>query len=255
MNVIEELWTAFSDIYFEPISHKYTDSLGTNYTSVTTFIHQFKDDVFDSRAKAEECVKKPKYKGETVESLMAKWQLAGDYACTLGTEIHSVMENLWQCKDYNGNRELMSKFEGMCKDFDERKVYCLELYKKLKKFYIPIKNEFIVNDVDNGLCGTIDFLAYNKVKKCYSILDWKTSKEFNTYDQYNNGKLLAPFSQFDACNVNEYSIQLSTYAWILEKHTSLRIGEMVLFQIPKKSTAPSIAVCNDMRPYLNKILK
>jgi hypothetical protein len=57
MNVIEELWTAFSDIYFEPISHKYTDSLGTKYTSVTTFIHQFKDDVFDSRAKAEECVK------------------------------------------------------------------------------------------------------------------------------------------------------------------------------------------------------
>lgn len=255
MNIINELWNAFNDIYFEPISHKYTDSLGTNYTSVTTFVQRFVKDEFDSKAKAEECVKKPKYKGETVESLMTKWKLASEYACTLGTEIHSVMENLWQCKDYNGDRDLMSKYDGMIKDFDERKEYCLELYKKLKKFYIPIKNEFIVNDADNALCGTIDFLAYNKVKKCYSILDWKTSKEFNTFDKYNNSKLLEPFNQFDLCNVNEYSIQLSTYAWILEKHTSLQIGEMVLFQIPSKSRVPSIAVCNDMRPYLSKILK
>lgn len=255
MKIIEELWTAFNDIYFEPISHLYTDSFGTTYTSVTTFVNKFIKEEFNSEEIAKKCVSKPKYKDETVESLMKKWEYTGKYARTLGTEIHSVMENLWQRKDYNGNRELMSQFEGMCKDFDERKEYCITLYNKLKRFYIPIKTEFIVNDVDNGLCGTIDFLAYNKVKKCYSILDWKTSKEFNTFDQYNNAKLLEPFEKFDVCNVNEYSIQLSTYAWILEKHTSLKIGEMVLFQIPKKSTAPVISVCNDMRPYLTKILK
>ena len=96
--------------------------------------------------------------------------------------------------------------------------------------------------------------AYNKVKKCYSIIDWKTSKSFDT-SNVKGEKLLAPFTDFDACNVNEYSIQLSTYAYILEKHTSIRIGEMVLFQIPKASTAPTICVCNDMRPYLKTILK
>ena len=234
---------------------------GTKFTSVTTFLKRF------SKEKTEEewnetalnCInskekKNEKYNGMTVPEVRAMWSAAGEYARTLGTEMHSVMENLWYRKDYTGNRALMSKYEGMEQDFDERKVYCKSLYNKMRKMYVPIKNEFIVYDVDNALCGTIDFLAYNKVKKCYSIIDWKTSKSFDT-SNVKGEKLLVPFTDFDACNVNEYSIQLSTYAYILEKHTSIRIGEMVLFQIPKASTAPTICVCNDMRPYLKTILK
>ena len=182
------------------------------------------------------------------------WSYAGEYARTLGTEIHSVMENLWYRKDYAGDIALMQKYDGMVDDFLERKKYCQSLFNKMKKFYVPIKNEFIVYDVDNALCGTIDFLAYNTVKKCYSIIDWKTSKTLDSSNK-NHDKLLYPMQDFDVCNVNEYSIQLSTYAWILEKYTIIKIDEMLLFQIPKSSTVPVIATCNDMRPYLNKILK
>ncbi len=191
----------------------------------------------------------------TVPEVRAMWAYAGEYARTLGTEIHSVMENLWYRKDYAGNLEVMKKYDGMIDDFNERKQYCKTLYNKMARFYVPIKNEFIVYDVDNAICGTIDFLAYNNVKKCYSIIDWKTSKSFDMNNKKHE-KLLYPMQDFDACNVNEYSIQLSTYAWILEKHCpSIKIGEMILFQIPKITTAPVIATCNDMRPYLNKILK
>lgn len=199
--------------------------------------------------------KNEKYNGMTVPEVRAMWAYAGEYARTLGTEIHSVMENLWYRKDYAGNLEVMKKYDGMIEDFNERKQYCKTLYNKMARFYVPIKNEFIVYDVDNAICGTIDFLAYNKVKKCYSIIDWKTSKSFDMNNKKHE-KLLYPMQDFDACNVNEYSIQLSTYAWILEKHCpSIKIDEMILFQIPKITTAPVIATCNDMRPYLNKILK
>lgn len=190
----------------------------------------------------------------TVEEVRDMWSKSGEYARTLGTQMHSVMENLWYRKDYAGDMNIMNKYEGMPKDFAERKQYCQSLYNKMKRMYIPIKNEFIVYDVDNALCGTIDFLAYNKIKKCYSIIDWKTSKSFDTSNPKGE-KLLAPLNEFDACNVNEYSIQLSTYAYILEKHTSIKIDEMVLFQIPNIATAPTICVCNDMRPYLKKVLK
>lgn len=234
---------------------------GTTFTSVTTFLRRFSEEKTEEEwnETALNCIKSKekkneKYNGMTVKQVRDMWSASGEYARKLGTEIHSVMENLWYRKDYNGNRALMSQYEGMEQDFDERKVYCKSLYNKMRKMYVPIKNEFIVYDVDNALCGTIDFLAYNKVKKCYSIIDWKTSKSFDSTNPKNE-KLLAPFTDFDACNVNEYSIQLSTYAYILEKHTSIRIGEMVLFQIPKASTAPTICVCNDMRPYLKTILK
>lgn len=165
------------------------------------------------------------------------------------------MENLWNRKDYEGNTELMRQYDGMYEDFLQRKEYCKSLYNKMKNVYVPIKNEFIVYDVDNALCGTIDFLAYNKITKKYAVLDWKTSKELNIFNQYNNDKMKAPFDVFDDCNVNHYSLQLSLYAWMLEKHTSIKIDEMTLFQIPKVTTTPVIARCNDMRPFINKILK
>ena len=190
----------------------------------------------------------------TVKEVRDMWSYSGEYARTLGTQIHSVMENLWYRKDYAGDMNIMSKYEGMAEDFAERKKYCQSLYNKMKRMYVPIKNEFIVYDVDNALCGTIDFLAYNKIKKCYSIIDWKTSKSFDT-SNVKGEKPLAPLNDFDACNVNEYSIQLSTYAYILEKYTSIRIGELVLFQIPNATTAATICTCNDLRPYLKTVLK
>lgn len=240
---------------------------GTKYKSVTGFIKQFETPT-DWDAKRRNCAIKQikKEKGEKYkpsdeeifkvsEELKEAWAYAGTYATTLGTEIHSVMENLWYRKDYAGNKAVMSQFDGMYEDFLARKVYCKSLYDKMKNVYVPIKNEVIVYDRDNALCGTIDFLAYNKKTNKYAILDWKTSKELNTFDQYNGNKMQAPFTEFDDCNVNHYSLQLSTYAWILEKHTNIKIDELILFQIPKATTTPVIARCNDMRPYIGKILK
>lgn len=261
-DVYQELWTAFNDIYFVDSTHSYTNSKNTKFTSVTAFVSRFVRAMTDKEwaVIAQRCIdskseKNAKYNGKTVEEVRNMWNQSGEYSRTLGTEIHSVMEHLWQNKDYSGNVELMKNYEGMIDDFNSRKQYCRTLFDKMKKFYVPVKNEFIVYDTDNALCGTIDFLAYNTTKKCYSIIDWKTSKSFDT-TSYSHEKLLYPMQDFDACNINEYSIQLSTYAWILEKRCpSIKIGEMILFQIPNNSTAPVIAHCNDMRPYLSKILK
>jgi len=240
---------------------------GTKFKSVTGFIKKFEPKVNWDLKRRNSAIKRIKSeKGTTykpseqeitdvAEQLRVEWDYAGTYATTLGTEIHSVMENLWYRKDYAGNKAIMSNFEGMYEDFLERKTYCERLYKKMSNVYVPIKNEFIVYDVDNALCGTIDFLAYNKKTDKYAILDWKTSKSMDTFNQYSDDKMLAPFTDFDDCNVNHYSLQLSTYAWMLEKHTNIRIEEMVLFQIPKITTTPVIVKCNDMRPYLRKILK
>lgn len=256
MTVDEELWRAFNDIYFDEGPHTYTNSLGTQFTSVTTLVGQF-GEKFDSNKVIDNMTKRAIEQHKPLpdrQKLIAEWKYSGDYAKLLGTEIHSVMENLWYHKNYTGRTELMSKYAGMQQDFEQRKTYCKKLYTKMSKMYVPIRNEFIVYDVDNAICGTIDMLAYNTQKKCYSILDWKTSKSFDTHS-CNHETLKTPFESFEACNVNEYSIQLSLYAWMIEKHTSLRIGEMTLFQIPKQGTVPVIVNCNDMRVYLNRILK
>lgn len=101
MQLITELWNAFNDIFFVEETHTYTDSVGTDYKSVTGFVDRFVQHT-DWNKIAEKCIasKKKKYEGHTVESLCQQWKDSSAYARTLGTEIHSVMENLWHRKDY-----------------------------------------------------------------------------------------------------------------------------------------------------------
>lgn len=265
--IFKQLWDAFNDIYFEEGPHTYTDSVGTEYTSVTTFCGQFqaeKDwDAIAKKSALKACKKdikglddkeKEKILSEKAKELRKTWKKSGDYATTLGTEVHAVMEYLWQNKDYAGNKDKMALFPGMLEDFEYRKNKCKELFNSMKKMYVPIKNEFIVYDKDWKLCGTIDFLCWNKIKGCYAILDWKTSKEFTRSNFYHE-KLKAPFSAYDACNTVEYSIQLSTYKAILEKHCpDIKIGELVLIQLPKEGTEPDVFKCFDFSDTLTKYL-
>lgn len=273
--IFNELWEAFNDIYFEEGPHTYTDSVGTQYTSVTTFCGQFQKEkdwnliaeksAFN-RAKAAIAAANPKLKKDQVielakieskklaPSLRKEWSKSGDYAKILGTEVHAVMEYLWQNKDYEGNKDKMALYPGMIEDFEYRKGKCKEIFNSLKKMYVPVKNEYIVYDRDWKLCGTIDFLAWNKIKKCYAILDWKTSKEFTRENKYGE-TLKEPFSVYPACNCTEYSIQLSTYKAILEKHCpNIKIGELVLIQLPKEGTEPDIFRCYDFSDILTKYL-
>ena len=143
-----ELWNAFNDISFNEPDHKYTDSKGTKYSSATGWIKQFEADVDWEAIK----IKKAKKDGVTVEQLTEEWERKGDYATNLGTQVHAVMEYGWQKKNYNFDKSLNESFPEMEEDFDFRKCRCKELFTKMKKVYVPIANEFIVYDQENGIC-------------------------------------------------------------------------------------------------------
>jgi len=103
--------------------------------------------------------------------------------------------------------------------------------------------------------GTIDALMYNTKKDCYSIIDWKTSKKFDTGNQYSK-YMKDPFGHVVACNTSEYSLQLSLYKYILEKYTSIRIGELVLFQIPgKENPMPQVYRCMDFSSQIKEFFE
>lgn len=164
------------------------------------------------------------------------------------------MEFLWQKKNYNFDTSLNEQFPEMEEDFKFRKSRCHELYKKMKNIYVPIANEFIVYDQPNGLCGTIDFLAYNKIKNCFSIIDWKTSRKFDV-SNFKGETMKPPFDHVEYCNTAEYSLQLSLYKYILEKYTTIKIGEMVLFQLPGKDVImPQVFRCMDFSQDIAKLL-
>ena len=268
MNLDLELWDAFSDIHFDEETHKYTDSVGTNYdTSVTGWVKQFSQPVdWDSKAASV-----AKREGVTKEEIKSRWKASGDYAANLGTQVHAVMEYLWKRKRYDANPPrctstyiqrvlslLPDNLLELCDGLDEELRMVMELarkpvydpmleervrngmnvYSKLKDRYVPVREEFIVCDKELRMCGTIDFLGYDRLKDHYVILDYKTNKELKT-EAYNGAKMLAPFGDLPDCDWGHYSTQLSVYKFLIERHTSLKIGAMTLIWIGPDGKAAS----------------
>ncbi|MCF0203761.1 MAG: PD-(D/E)XK nuclease family protein [Muribaculaceae bacterium] len=237
MDMIQlELWK-FHDIHFDPVPHKYTDSKGTAFTSVTSWVHEFSPPQdWDEIAK-----KSAAKNGCTPEELRAKWKRAGDYSCDLGTEVHAYMENLMQHKRYVPHFD-MAKWPEMPADYDSRIPACNAAYQMITQTYIPVREELIVHNSDWGLCGTIDLLAYNTKTGQYAILDYKTNKEIKNDNPWQ--RMMPPFSDFPDANYYHYSLQLSTYKAIVEKKTNIRIGDLMLIHITAKG--PVMIPCIDV---------
>lgn len=249
-----ELWK-FRDIYFDEGPHVYTDSLGTKYTSVTTFVHQCGEilewdkytqiyadrnnlDVVEVRKQFEG----DKYKfcedekwreiaeryaaknGRTYEDVKAEWDLNKDTAAKMGTQVHSYMEFLWKRKHYQP--------EVPIGDYEVVRKNGLEAYNRLCRRFVPIRNEFIVYKPEWALCGTIDFLCWDRADDCIAILDWKTNKEIKR-DNTFAPRLVGPLNGLPDCNFIHYSAQLSTYKLLIERMTNLRVEELALVHLKR----------------------
>ena len=280
MDIYEQLWNAFNDIFFDEKPHKYTDSVGTDYTSVTTFVGQFESDKDWDYIAERSAIKKLTADGinvdlskirsakrkaevkklitETAKKLRAEWNHSGDIACSLGTMVHAVAELGWQNKEFYPDDREFEKYPEIKEDFDYRKQKLKKMMTDMRKIYMPIKNELIVYDRGWKLCGTIDFLAKDIRDGSYAIIDWKTNKKWEFSNRYN--KLKAPFDKLDDCNISHYELQLNIYKAILEKHTDIKIKDLILIHIPPKEVGMAeVHKCQDLQkiliPYLNKMEK
>lgn len=239
-----ELWK-FNDILFDAGPHKYTDSKGTQFNSVTTWVHKFSPPQ-DWDAIAAKSAQKA---GCSPEELRAKWKRSGDYSCDLGTEVHAYMENMMQHKLYIPHIDHV-KWPEMQADFESRIPACARAYQMITETYVPVREELIVHNSDWNLCGTIDLLAYNTKTGQFAILDYKTNKEIKKDNPWQ--RMMAPFEEFPDANYYHYSLQLSTYKAIVERKTNLRIGDLMLIHI--SPNGPVMIPCIDLSARVLQLL-
>lgn len=217
-NLDIELWK-FRDIYFDEGPHVYTDSLGTKYTSVTTFVKEFYVEGDWDQIARDFAAKH----GRTYEDVKAEWDKNNKTATSMGTQVHSYMENLWKRKHYQP--------EVPIGDYEKVRQHGLEAYEYLKRRFVPIRNEFIVYKPEWALCGTIDFLCWDRANECIAILDWKTNKEIKKDNRYK--ECIGPLKGLPDCHLIHYSAQLSTYKLLIERMTDLRVGELALVHLKR----------------------
>jgi len=185
---------------FKEKYHKYYYN-GKDFTSVTTFLKRFKEEFESdkwSKIKAEE-------KGVDQDQILDEWKVLNERANQIGHATHAWIENF-----FKGIYQPIPKdFEIIDRIDKFNKIY----YEKLSKLK-PIKFEQKVFSTNWKLAGTFDALF--SYKDQLVIVDWKTNKKFDVESKYNK-KLLEPFETEDECKLNEYSIQISLYALMLEE--------------------------------------
>ena len=238
-------------LYFDEGPHKYSDTYGNEYISVTTIIGNYSPK-FD---KDYWLHKKAKELGITEKELAKRWQDITDEACTRGSHTHNGLEDgIKGSSMFKDAIKYLNQIEtGRCitvADIPNLKARPLDIekfkeatnnkYPKIYEvfdFYITrgytIYSEIGVFLPNLLISGTIDVLAIKSDR--FVILDWKTNKDGLHFTsgyykkdktckpvQLTNNwvekdeKMLPPFNTLPECNGSHYTIQLSTYARMVE---------------------------------------
>ena len=98
----------------------------------------------------------------------------------------------------------------------------------------------------------IDQLFWNEKSGKLEIWDWKTNKKIdkkNKWQQFKN-----PISHLDVCELNTYSLQLSTYKHIVERNTNLRLGDSYIVWINEKNSKYEVFKCHDFKEEVINLL-
>jgi ATP-dependent exoDNAse (exonuclease V) beta subunit len=225
------------DFIFDPGLHKYTYH-GDVFQSVTQFLGEFHLP-FDTEEKSK---KKADETGFDQEWIKAEWKETNRYANEVGTEIHNYIENYYKSifQEIPLNLDVVHRVNKF------NKIHAKQLYK-----LEPLAFEVRVFSKKWKKAGTIDAL-FVKDGKLY-ILDWKSNGKFTDNDHKDGRwqKLLTPFDLFYKNHLNEYSIQLSMYAAILEEWGFEVAGAYIVYIGPGDEDAKLYKVV-DMRKYINE---
>lgn len=234
------------DVAFENESHTYWNvNDNKKYISVTTLIHKYTqpfDKNFWSAYKAlEKLIPKESWIIEKKSLLNTKkfnkeildiynisendfnkvqqdildlWDEENRKSCERGTKIHEEIEHSF----YNNPHNISLQKFGLGGKFE-----CKKDYSELDLEYGVYPEYLIYRESDDGIlriAGQIDLII--KSGNDIVICDHKTNKKIDQKSGFDsisksNFKMKYPLNNLMDCNFYHYTLQLSTYAWMLQK--------------------------------------
>lgn len=148
------------------------------------------------------------------QDILDSWDNENRKSCERGTKIHSEIENSF----YNNPKDISLKKFGIGGKFE-----CKKDYSELDLEYGVYPEYLIYRESDDGIlriAGQVDLIV--KSGNEITIIDHKTNKKIDMKSGFNtttksNVKMKYPLNTLDDCNFYHYTLQLSTYAWMLQK--------------------------------------
>ena len=234
-------------LFFDEGPHKYTDTFGNEYRSVTTLIGDYYNH-FDADYWAH---KKAREQGKSEKAIRAEWDRIRNEACERGTKTHNGLEDAIKevSKFKNAIKYLYNNESGRVvtiadipaliptpldvEEFKKATNYKYPEIYKVFEFYTS-KGYIIYSEIgaflmDYLISGTIDLFLYRPTD--FVILDWKTNRDGLKFEAgyYKKNKstipnqltdewikkrqfMLPPLGHLEDCNGEHYTMQLSLYA-------------------------------------------
>ena len=233
-------------IAFSEAAHEYWNvDDNEKYISVTTLIHQFTqpfDKEFWSAYKAlEKLIPKENWGIEKKsllntkrfnkeildvyniseddfnreqQSILDEWDRKNKEACERGTKIHADIENSF----YKNSKNISLKKFDIGGKFECKKDYTdLDLEYGVYPEYLVYRES---DDKVLRIAGQVDLIV--KSGNNIWIIDHKSNSKIDLKSGFDSNtrsyvKMKYPLNTLDDCNYNHYALQLSTYAWMLQK--------------------------------------
>lgn len=232
LNLTKEL-AVFNRITFFEKTHSYCiDNAPTNAPSTTRLLKRFKKE-FNKEEAAARVAKRMNLSTQTV---LATWEEENLYSTTIGSILHKYVENFYCNKRVEYDGVISSKLSAT--DKQNIALNLPILVKHFQNFYeenshlLCIRSEAVLGDInDTKVCGMTDLLVYNTKTDQIEVLDFKTNKKIE-HSKYGN--LLYPFDDMCEGEINEYTIQLNTYQYFIEKYTNIKISNRKIIWINSK---------------------
>lgn len=148
------------------------------------------------------------------QDILDEWEKSNREACERGTKIHADIENSF----YNAGKNVELKKFNIGGKFECRKNYTeLDLPYGVYPEYLISRSS---PDGVLNIAGQIDCLVKNGNE--ITIIDHKTNAKIDTKGFYDASKrsttkMKYPLNKLDDTNFWHYTLQLSTYAWMLQK--------------------------------------
>ena len=160
------------------------------------------------------------------QGILDEWDKTNRESCERGTKIHAKLEqNMYDM----GANVTLKKFGVGGKFICDKGRTSLDLDNGVYPEYLI---SYMSDDKLLRLAGQIDLLAISGNQ--FWILDWKTNKEIKQKSGFNTqtkstSKMLYPLNNLDDCNYLHYTLQLSTYAWMVQQlRPDLNLQELIM---------------------------
>ena len=172
------------------------------------------------------------------QNILDDWAKTNKESCDRGTAIHAKMENL-----YTPNKDCSMKKYGLGGKFqvntnatlDSNNKSLLDIERGVFPEYLIYWNS---SDGKFKLAGQIDLLI--KDGNDIYVIDYKTNKKLDDksfFDQRTKKSQMMkyPMNNLMDCNKVHYTLQLSTYAWMLQKlNPAFIVKKLVLIHFDHK---------------------